>query len=717
MASLGSLIVSLGLNAVEFTTGLSKAEFEAQKFAKKLDEGIASAAKAGAAGIALITTAAIAAAAAVDSLAKEAARFKDLEEITGASAESLASFAVAAKVAGTDMNSIATASVKLTKNLVGVDDESKAAGAALKALGINIQSFKQLDPAAQIDAIATALAGFADGSAKTAVAVALLGKSGAELLPFLKELGSGIGRQNVLTQQQIELADEYADRQARAAASLQLYLQVAATQALPVFTAVTNAAKEFIKELVGIEEGANDLAGNNAVEIFATKAARALAFVVDSGDALVRIFRIVNAVLSVGVFKAGPQIQAILAQEQFSAKLERQLAEIENNRKFPGEGGGRRRERPALQFSGADKQTAALKERTSEAERFLESLQKQLEKTQELTVVEQVLLDIQKGRIQGLTPALQEQILAVAGQIDAAHRLAEEIKAINKAFEEEKRIVDAANKDRERATKAAFDQAQSVADSNNALRDEIAIILGGDFARKALEKDHLNAAIAIKEERLAQLQLDDSRRGEAAALEAEIVLLKERQELLKGKDIAEQLAAEARSLQEFKNLFADTAASAFADFINGSKSAKDAFRDFANSVSQQLVRLAAQSLANKIFGGTTGGGFDLGSVISKLFGLFGTGGGGFGSFSLNGAAAGTSFARGGATLVGERGPEIVNLPRGAQVIPNDELMARREARSINLTQHINVMPGATTQSARQAAALVRDAVSRSIRDR
>lgn len=36
-------------------------------------------------------------------------------------------------------------------------------------------------------------------------------------------------------------------------------------------------------------------------------------------------------------------------------------------------------------------------------------------------------------------------------------------------------------------------------------------------------------------------------------------------------------------------------------------------------------------------------------------------------------ANGTSFARGGLSLVGERGPELVNLPRGSSVTPNNEL--------------------------------------------
>ena len=40
---------------------------------------------------------------------------------------------------------------------------------------------------------------------------------------------------------------------------------------------------------------------------------------------------------------------------------------------------------------------------------------------------------------------------------------------------------------------------------------------------------------------------------------------------------------------------------------------------------------------------------------------------------LWGYAGGTDFARGGPSCVGERGPELVNLPRGSQVVPNHKL--------------------------------------------
>ena len=96
-----------------------------------------------------------------------------------------------------------------------------------------------------------------------------------------------------------------------------------------------------------------------------------------------------------------------------------------------------------------------------------------------------------------------------------------------------------------------------------------------------------------------------------------------------------------------------------------------------------------------------------GGLFGNLFGsLFGgssggasLAGGGGSLFSAPGFAGGTDFAPGGMAWVGEEGPELVNLPRGAQVIP-----AHESARmGMTLNQTINVMPGATRETAEQAA--------------
>ncbi|MEO8751727.1 MAG: hypothetical protein ABI624_03520, partial [Casimicrobiaceae bacterium] len=55
--------------------------------------------------------------------------------------------------------------------------------------------------------------------------------------------------------------------------------------------------------------------------------------------------------------------------------------------------------------------------------------------------------------------------------------------------------------------------------------------------------------------------------------------------------------------------------------------------------------------------------------VSGIAGLVGD----LGGAALAFAADGTDFARGGPTVVGERGMEVVNLPRGSRVTPNNML--------------------------------------------
>jgi phage-related protein len=50
------------------------------------------------------------------------------------------------------------------------------------------------------------------------------------------------------------------------------------------------------------------------------------------------------------------------------------------------------------------------------------------------------------------------------------------------------------------------------------------------------------------------------------------------------------------------------------------------------------------------------------------------------AIGIPGFASGTDSAPGGLALVGEKGPELVNLPRGSQVIPNNRLTSMASPR-------------------------------------
>jgi len=197
---------------------------------------------------AVAVTGAIAAAAAFDRIVKQTANFQDASEKIGDTAEAVASLAVAAAGGGTDIDQLVRVSARLTRGLTEVNDESKAAGAALEALGLDITAFKNLKAADQMEAVAKAMAGFEDGTQKTAVAMALFGRAGAEILPFLKELAKEGSRQNILTSEQIRLADEYADKQAILKAQIGLHAQAIVSDMLPALNEFTAALRDIAKD-------------------------------------------------------------------------------------------------------------------------------------------------------------------------------------------------------------------------------------------------------------------------------------------------------------------------------------------------------------------------------------------------------------------------------------------------------------------------------------
>lgn len=251
--NLGSLVVSLGLDAAEFTKGLSKGEYQAQQFARNVEKGIEFARNS----FVAFAGAAVAAIAVVNRQAENIADFQGLAEKIGDSAEAVASLKLASDVSGVALDTVAAASVKLTSALAKTDDEAKGVGAALGAIGLSVEEFKRLSPVEQIDAVAQAFAGYEDNAQKTAVAVQLFGKSGAELIPMLNDLADGSERQIHLTQEQIEAADAYTKQVARLRSEIDSLVQTTAADAIPALSAMAQMLQDVLRYSTSATEGVN----------------------------------------------------------------------------------------------------------------------------------------------------------------------------------------------------------------------------------------------------------------------------------------------------------------------------------------------------------------------------------------------------------------------------------------------------------------------------
>lgn len=170
-------------------------------------------------------------------------------------------------------------------------------------------------------------------------------------------------------------------------------------------------------------------------------------------------------------------------------------------------------------------------------------------------------------------------------------------------------------------------------------------------ARLRYEQELLNEA------QRAGLDLSLTQMDALKQLAAEMALAEERTRAL-----TKSQADLKQSAEEFGQAAGSVAKGFVQDLING-KSAADALKSALGRVANMML----ESALNQLFGGGSNnqGGGIFGKVIGSVVGSI------FGSIGKN--ADGTEFWRGGATLVGERGPEIINAPRGSRIIPNHQI--------------------------------------------
>ncbi len=136
-----------------------------------------------------------------------AAAMDDLSEKTGASVENLSGLAKVASISGQSIETVEQGLIRLSKALAGADDDAKGAGRALEALKLDPEKLRAMDSAEALKAVADAMGQFRDGTGKTALALDLFGKSGAQLLPFLKDLAEQQTLAGKLTTEQAAAAE------------------------------------------------------------------------------------------------------------------------------------------------------------------------------------------------------------------------------------------------------------------------------------------------------------------------------------------------------------------------------------------------------------------------------------------------------------------------------------------------------------------------------
>lgn len=272
--SLGTLTLDLIAKIGGFEAGLDKAGRVAKKKTNEINTDLGKLGKnigvalgtAAAAGIVTVTTGlALMANQAIDT----ADSLNDLNKITGISVETLSRYAYAATQSGTSLESLQGALPKFAKNITEAAKGTEAQAAAFDSMGISVVDAQ--GKIRGIDSIladvATKFAGYEDGASKAALAQALFGKSGAELIPFLNNGAEGLANLAreadnfgaTISGDTARAADEFNDNMAKLKTLMSGVANAVIVEILPALNDLTGQLDGTTDKTAGLREVAQAL--------------------------------------------------------------------------------------------------------------------------------------------------------------------------------------------------------------------------------------------------------------------------------------------------------------------------------------------------------------------------------------------------------------------------------------------------------------------------
>lgn len=596
-AVVGALRVNLGLDSAQFQDGLKNAQSSLAKFGKVAAAGMAAAAAA-------FATAAAGAGLAMKGVLDEADKMGKAAQSLGVPVDELSRLKHAADMSGVAFDGLSTGMRKLGQAMAeAIAKPGKEVANTFQALGIKLrESDGTMRNSSQVMSdLAEKFAKMPDGAEKTALAMQLFGKSGADLIPMLNAGRDGL---QAMKDEADQLGIVIDQRTAKAAESFNDNMSRLSKMVSGVWTRLTSELAPALAAIVDkLVEAARSSGGfGETIRTVARWVVDAVLGIMDTFHRLQFVFPALET--AAAAFSATFLRIVQGARVQIASLVDGMLEYINAGIRRLNEATGSTFQEVGK--IGASAWVTEIKEQTAEAEAALARSRLKIG-----------LLMSQPLPSEGIRKAMQEM-----GELGKSSESASD--AFRKGMEN--------------------------------------IEKGAARAKQALSE----AARRMKEMHEEGLRLYEATRTPAEALANEIKRLN--QLLQAGAidwDVYNRAIAQAQdkfdNAGKKSNEIAMTMQSSFStvfdDIVNGTFKAADALKKLAADIMKMMANKAISSLLGSLFGAGGGGGFNFASL--------------FGGIGKN--AQGTNNWRGGLSWVGERGPELVNLPRGSQVIPNHEI--------------------------------------------
>lgn len=663
---IGALRVNLGLDAAQFQRGVAGAQASMQSLASRM-RMIGAAAAAAGVGLALAVRGQINAA---DEMVKTADRI-------GMSVEALSQLEHAASLSGVSMQTFSGAMQRLARTSVESAGELHRLGIATRTASGQMRPMEEL-----LMEVADRLGDMPAGAERTALAIRLLGRQGAELIPMLQGGSAGLRAMMreadalglTISTRTARAAEQFNDNLSRLGRQVTGLTRLLMASLAPALAAISDGIVVLAQNFSLLGVAAVSLAATQIPALIAALAAKTagMGAAAIASAALTGALRVLGAAVAMAggpwgilaAMVAGAATYFVLFRDTTSAStpiMDEAAAAIERINSVLGTSSEQ-------MLPAAARATLNLtNENIRLAQSALAAADAELAKASAAQVYAQTELQLQ----QAFSPtgdhsaAMENNRQAIMRLNDAMRSVAERRAALTARINEGQLALSNATGE------MAENQRRMVELTISA--DGLGGAMGGAAGSTEQMTEAMRQALAI----IAQMNTDAV--THADVIEALRTLYAE------GAISADQLAEAIRRVgdqmgglntaaQQVESSFE----SAFVNFLSGTRSARDAVAGLL----QDLARLAAQAAFRTLFAGSP---------------IFGALGGIFGGFRADGGpvAAGRSY------VVGERGPELFTPSSSGQITPNHAMGGG------SVTIHIDARGAVEGTAAQIDAALAR----------
>lgn len=675
-------------------------------------------------------------------------KLRDLSKVTGVSATTLGGIGFAAQQAGADLEGVAKAFGKFNLYVADAKAGNAEAIRTFQKLGISVADLRRLSEQDLFAKTADAFSKFEDGADKAAGANLIFKKSYEAVLPLLDEGGDSL-RKNIayferysgVTQDLVNASDQFNDELTKLNLLNKSFGNYLAAALLPSLQGLVEYLVQAKEKTSGFKSAADGIA--EALKVVAKVAlgagaafymfgryvgggAAAISALASDGlDGALGVLSEINAEMNdIALNAAGMMRSLDSAQSSGAAGFHRSGIDFLNLHKG-------RRKPPSFGNAGAG--TGSAKTQVDEFAKALERVSKlaadanvELQEAfsgKEMSGAQKALNAlVNSDEWKKFTEPQKQELTNQYASIDAIQRETAAWKQQREEVEKQIKALQEVEQEQQQATRAFTDTLGQYAEENDYLERSIGLIGQDDTARQKLIE-----TLTYESLKKRALLADD---------QAGLAILDE--QFRKRIELIDQLAAATQKfgeVQQYNAIFADAFADSLSDIVDGTKGLKEAFEDMARSIVQSINRIAAQKLADALFGVGTNGG--PGDFFAKMFGGSGGSGGGFDWSKLIQMAIGAMFGGTPASSVpgSFTGPSFGTFAVGTNYVPRDMFARIHKGEQIvpakynpnrpgggggppvSVTINQNFSGQVSTVSSRQAATQAGDAVARALKRR